>query len=227
MTETLTRRSGYAEATGRPAVMATRGMVATSHYLASAAGLAMLQRGGSAVDACIAANATLCVTYGHMAGLGGDCFAQVWDPNARQVQALNGSGRVGEHVTIDAYRSRGHDAIPVRGPLAAITVPGAVDAWAELHARFGKLEWSELFEPAIRYSAEGFPISRKFRDFIAQYADTLRQFEATARVFLRRDSAPREGDLLVLHAAAREQHVAREREARDFGRLRTLRRGDQ
>ena len=72
MTETLTRRSGYAEATGRPAVMATRGMVATSHYLASAAGLAMLQRGGSAVDACIAANATLCVTYGHMAGLGGD-----------------------------------------------------------------------------------------------------------------------------------------------------------
>ncbi len=97
-------------------------MVSTSHYLASVAGHAMFEKGGSAVDAIIAANATLGVVYGHMAGLGGDLFAQVWDPGTGKVAALNASGFSGEKATIDFYREKGLDAIHQRGPLAAITV---------------------------------------------------------------------------------------------------------
>jgi gamma-glutamyltranspeptidase/glutathione hydrolase len=89
------------QTTGRPVTMSTKHMAASSHYLASAAALEMLDRGGSAVDALIAANATLAVVYNHMAGLGGDLFAQVWDPKDGKVAALNGSGRSGEKVTLD------------------------------------------------------------------------------------------------------------------------------
>jgi gamma-glutamyltranspeptidase len=179
--------------TGRPVTMGTRAMVATSHYLASAAGLRMLHDGGSAVDALIAANATLCVVYGHMAGLGGDLFAQVWDPRTKDVAALNASGRSGERVTIDAYRAQGWDEIRPRGPLAANTVPGVVSGWAALHERHGRLEWARLFAPAIAYAEEGFPLSAKFGDYIAEYADTLRPFETTARIYLPGGHAPRPG----------------------------------
>jgi gamma-glutamyltranspeptidase/glutathione hydrolase len=136
-------------------------MVASPHHLASRAGLEVLRRGGSAVDACIAMNATLAVVYPHMAGLGGDLFAQVWDPKEHAVRALNASGRAGGQVTIEAYRSRGHRSIPERGPLAASTVPGAVDGWARLHDRFGRLDWQALFADAIRHAEIGFPITAK------------------------------------------------------------------
>ncbi|MEW5746800.1 MAG: gamma-glutamyltransferase [Nitrospirota bacterium] len=185
----------YRQSTGRPVTMGTRAMVSTSHYLASAAGFSMLDRGGSAVDALIAANATLAVVYNHMAGLGGDLFAQVWDPKTSKVEALNGSGRSGERVTIDAYRSKGWDKIHPRGPLAANTVPGAVDAWKQLHQRYGKLEWKELFRPAIQH-ARGFPISQKFRDYIEQYSDMLQGFETASSILLPGGRAPRAGAIL-------------------------------
>lgn len=185
----------YEYATGRPVVMGTRSMVATSHYLASAAGFSMLDRGGSAVDALIAANATLAVVYNHMAGLGGDLFAQVWNPKTGKVEALNGSGRSGEQATIDVYRSKGGEAINPRGPLAANTVPGVVDAWQKLHERYGKLEWKELFGPALRH-AHGFPISQKFRDYIEQYSGMLQGFETAAAIFLPGGRAPRSGTIL-------------------------------
>lgn len=173
--------------------MGTRGAVASSHYLASAAGLDVLREGGSATDACIAMNATLCVVYDHMAGLGGDVFAQVWDPSDGKVHALNGSGRSGSKVTIDAYRSAGHDEIPARGPMAANTVPGVVDGWAQLHDRFGKLDWERLFEDPIEHADSGFPISRKFRDYIDQKSDDLEPFETTRGIFLPQGRAPRAG----------------------------------
>lgn len=185
----------YKYATGRPVVMGTRAMVATSHYLASAAGFSMLDRGGSAVDALIAANAALAVVYNHMAGLGGDLFAQVWDPKTGKVEALNGSGRSGEQVTIDVYRSKGWDNIHPRGPLVANTVPGAVDAWHRLHERYGKLQWKELFRPAITF-ANGFPVSQKFRDYIEQYSAMLQESETAAAIFLPGGRAPKAGALL-------------------------------
>jgi len=188
-------RDSYQQATGRSVTSGTHGMIASSHYLASAAGGEVLQRGGSAVDACIAANATLAVVYNHMAGLGGDLFAQVWDPDTGRVQALNGSGRAGERVTIDTYRAQGWDEIKPRGPLAANTVPGVVSGWQELHNRYGKLEWADLFRRPMQYAQEGFPISQKFRDYIAEYADTLRQFDRTASVYLPDGRAPSAGRL--------------------------------
>lgn len=186
---------GYAYATGRPVVMSGRSMIAASHYLASAAGHSMLERGGSAVDAAIAANATLCVVYNHMAGLGGDVFAQVWSPQTGSVTAINGSGRAGEHADIELYTSMEWKKIEPRGPLAAITVPGVVHAWSELHKRFGKIPWQNLFDYAIGHARRGFPISEKFADYIADYADTLRQFESTARIYLPGGRAPRAGSI--------------------------------
>lgn len=189
-------RQGYAYVTGRPVVMGTRHMIATSHYLASSAGFSALDRGGSAVDALIAANSVLCVVYNHMAGLGGDLFAQVWSPDSGIVMALNGSGRSGERADAALYRSRGWEDIHARGPLAANTVPGVVHAWSELHKKFGKLEWGELFASAIGHARNGFPVSRKFSDYIAKYADTIREFGTTARVFLPGGGAPPAGSIL-------------------------------
>lgn len=191
----MTLQEGYDKATGRPVVMGTRGMMAASHYLASAAGYTMLRRGGSAADAAIACNATLAVVYNHMAGLGGDVFAQVWDPDSGEVYAMNGSGRSGENVTIDRYRAEGWDEIEPRGPLAANTVPGVVAGWSKIHERFGRLDWAELFEPAIEYAANGFPISPKFRDYIHSYRDTLSQYDEASRIFLAGGNAPTAGAL--------------------------------
>src|SRR5215475_15075883 len=115
--------------TGRPPTHAPRGVVATPHYLASEAGLQILQRGGSAVDAAIAANAVLCVAYPHMAGLGGDGFWLIAEPSG-QVHAINGSGPAARAATLDYYRPRAVDnEIPARGPLSILTVPGAIDGW--------------------------------------------------------------------------------------------------
>lgn len=209
-------RQGYEHATGRPVVMGTRGMVASSHYLASAAGIHTLRMGGSAVDACIAINATLAVIYNHMAGLGGDVFAQVWDPGEGTVQALNGSGRSGENVTIDAYQQQGWEEIHPRGPLAANTVPGVVDGWAKLHDRYGKLDWAELFQPAIQYAGEGYPISQKFRDYIESYRQTLQQFDTTAQLYLRNGHAPQAGTLFKQPDLANSYELIANQGARAF-----------
>jgi gamma-glutamyltranspeptidase len=145
---------------GRAAARGSTGMVATPHSLASAAGLAALRRGGSAVDAAIVANAVLCVVYPHMAGLGGDGFWLIHE-EGRGVQALNASGPAAALATVDYYRERGHgDAIPERGALAALTVPGAVDGWRLAHERHGRLDWDALFHDAIRYAREGVAVSR-------------------------------------------------------------------
>ncbi len=149
----------------RPTVLALRGMVASPHYLASAAGLRMLQAGGNAIDAAIAAAAVCSVVYPHMCSIGGDNFWLIYDAKAKAVRALNGSGRSGERCSIVLYhRMGGLNAIPARGFLAANTVPGAVDGWATAH-EYGRsslgttLVWSALLEEAVAYAESGFPVS--------------------------------------------------------------------
>jgi len=179
---------------GRPVTMGTRHMAASSHYLASLAGYDVLEAGGSAADAVIAINAVLAVVYPHMSGLGGDFFCQVWDPREGQVRALNASGRSAARASIELYRSRGHAGIiPVRGPLAALTVPGAIDGWWELHQRYGRLDWERLFQPAIRYAGEGFPLTPKFQASIAANSEVLSQYEATAAAYLPGGRPPKAG----------------------------------
>src|SRR5690554_559897 len=181
--------------TGRPPTYAQRGMVSTPHVLASAAGLDALQRGGSAVDAAIAANAVLCVVYPHMAGLGGDGFWLIAGNGVEGgVQALDAAGPSARAATIERYQGHAVDgAIPVRGPLAALTVPGTVDGWRQAHERHGRLPWAELFDDAIHYAREGIPVSRSLADWLAADRTILAEYPSTARVYLPAGEPSREG----------------------------------
>ncbi|MET8862585.1 gamma-glutamyltransferase [Nonomuraea sp. NPDC004580] len=136
---------------------APSGMVCSVDHLASAAGLAMLERGGSAADAAIAANAVLAVVAPHMCGLGGDLFALVHD--GATVTALNASGRAGSGADPARLRAEGHTRMPHLHDIRSVTVPGCVDGWAALHGRHGRLPMAELLAPAIRLASAGFPAS--------------------------------------------------------------------
>jgi gamma-glutamyltranspeptidase/glutathione hydrolase len=139
----------------------THGAVVAPHHLASAAGLAILRAGGSAVDAAIATNAVLGVVMPQSCGLGGDAFWLIWDAATGTQLALNGSGRAASRVDAAALRASSGGAIPMRGP-AAITVPGAVRSWGDAHERFGRLAPDSLLAPAIELARDGVPVSARF-----------------------------------------------------------------
>jgi gamma-glutamyltranspeptidase len=195
--------------TGRPSTRVPRGVVSTPHYLASSAGLNALQHGGSAVDAAIAANAVLCVAYPHMAGLGGDGFWLIAEPGGC-VHGLNASGPAAHLATLDYYRPRAVDGeIPSRGPLSILTVPGAIDGWRTAHEKFGRLAWSDLFEPAITYARDGVPVSRSLVDWLVQDVPILTKYPLTAAIFLPGGRVPAEGQRLVQADLARSlQEIA-------------------
>ncbi|MGH9214794.1 MAG: gamma-glutamyltransferase [Acidimicrobiales bacterium] len=135
------------------------GMVAAADNLASSAGVAALRAGGSAADAALAAGAVLAVTNQHQCGLGGDLFALVHRPG-QPVAALCAAGRAGSGADAGGPRREGLDRLPLRGNILAVTVPGCVDGWTELHARFGRLPLARVLEAAISYAERGFPASR-------------------------------------------------------------------
>jgi oxamate amidohydrolase len=189
--------------TGRPPVLAQRGMIATSHYLASEAGLRTLRAGGSAVDGAIAANAVLCVAYPHMAGLGGDGFWLLHHPEQDRVRAINASGPSARAATLDYYRKRDLDEIPARGALAALTVPGAVDGWRLAHEEFGRLAWERLFEDAIYYAREGLAVSRSLADWVHHDVPVFQEHGSSAKLYTDNLRPFREGERLVLADLAR------------------------
>jgi len=139
-------------------VHAGHGMVASADGLATQAGIAMLQAGGSAADAAIAANAVLAVTGPHMCGMGGDLFALVHHrPGPPAV--LNASGRAGTGADLERLRAEGHTTMPFRHDVRSVPVPGCVDGWLALHERFGRLPLADVLAPAIAYASQGFPAS--------------------------------------------------------------------
>jgi gamma-glutamyltranspeptidase / glutathione hydrolase len=142
----------------RSAVRAMNGMIATSQPLASAAGLRILQQGGNAIDAAVAAAAVLCVVEPMMVSPGGDLFAIVWNAKKRELKALNASGRAPLAASIDELKKRGFDTMPQNG-IHAITVPGAVDGWAKLLERYGTMKLAQVLQPAIDYAERGFPVT--------------------------------------------------------------------
>ena len=142
----------------RSEVLASNGMVATSHPLATQVGLDILKNGGTAIDAAIAANATLGLMEPTGCGVGGDLFAIIWDGKTEKLHGLNASGRSPKSLTIDHFAENGMEKIPSHGPLP-VSVPGAVDGWFELHARFGSISMKEVLAPAIQYAKEGFPLT--------------------------------------------------------------------
>jgi gamma-glutamyltranspeptidase/glutathione hydrolase len=190
--------------TGRPTTLATRGMVASPNHLASQAGLRLLQEGGNAVDAAVATSAALAVLYPQNTSLGGDLFALVYDARSDSVHALNASGRAARRATIGYYTSRGYRQIPSRGPLAALTVPGAVDGWGKLLERFGRLELGQVLRPAIEYAAHGPPVTDGLARWLAKDRDVLASYPNSAATYLRRDGRPPGlGDRLVQPGLAR------------------------
>jgi gamma-glutamyltranspeptidase/glutathione hydrolase len=178
----------------RSAVMARQGMAATSQPLATATAIRVLQQGGNAVDAAIAANAVLGVVEPMSCGLGGDLFAIVWDSKAKKLIGLNASGRSPAAATIDVFKSKGLSAIPTFGPLSW-SVPGCVDGWDQLLKKFGTKTWPELLGPAIDYAENGFSVSEIIADDWREAEPKLKEISTSAKCFLPGGIAPARGSV--------------------------------
>ncbi len=163
---------------GRSPVMASECAVSTSHSLATSTALTILKEGGNAVDAAIAASATLCVVEPHMTGIGGDCFAIVGQSDGT-LHGLNGSGRSAKNCSLDWYIENGFSDIP-EDSAHAVTVPGAVNAWETLHQRFGKTDFTRLFADAIHYAENGFAVAPRVAFDWARLVDKLSANESAA-----------------------------------------------
>jgi len=170
-----------------------RGIVATSQVLASQAGAHILERGGSAIDAAIAANAVLGVTEPMMNGIGGDLFLLYWDAKSGKLYGLNASGWAPQGLTIDFLKKQGITSMPDDG-IHSVTVPGAVDGWAKAHQRFGRLPWKDLFTPAIYYAEHGYSVPEIIHDFWGIGRAKLKQTEEAQRVFLPNGKPPAVGE---------------------------------
>lgn len=194
----------YKYASRRRVVHAKRGMVCTSQPLASQAGLTILQQGGNAIDAAIATAICQTIVEPTNNGLGSDCFALVW--TGGKLYGLNGSGYAPQRLTPEAVAASGAtEKMPLRG-WEAVTVPGAPSAWAELHKRFGRLPFAKLFEPAIYYAEQGYPVSPIVARFWQEGIDALTPYKnnpAIAPWFATFDVhgngiAPQTGELVTL-----------------------------
>src|SRR5919197_4186937 len=142
----------------RSVVYGRNGMIATSQPLASAAGLKMLQDGGNAIDAAVPAAAVLAVVEPSMTGIGGDLFAIVYDAKTKTLRALNASGRSAYAATPGVFAARQLTRVPVTGVLS-VTVPGVVEGWSELLAKYGTIPLSKAVAPAVGYARDGFPVA--------------------------------------------------------------------
>jgi len=180
--------------TTRSETIAKHGMVATSQPLATEAGLDVLKKGGTAIDAAIAANAVLGLVEPTGNGIGGDIFALIWDAKTKKLYALNGSGRSPQSLTLDYFKSKSMDGIPGSGALS-VSVPGCVDGWFELHKKFGKMPMKELLTPAIQYAREGFPVSEVIAASWKGYSNGLKRFDNWRNLYMPGGQTPGKGDI--------------------------------
>jgi gamma-glutamyltranspeptidase / glutathione hydrolase len=195
------RPSGASFATRSPA-LGLNGAAGTAHPLATQTAIAMLKRGGSAVDAAIAANAVLGFVEPVSSGLGGDCFAFVWDPKVGKLAGMASSGRSPKALTLETVRARAKDgAIPALGAVS-VSTPGCLDGWWTLHQRYGKLQWAELFEPAI-YACEngdptpqiiGYYLKRNMMAFIRLKSE-IEEIDNAMHTYMPNGVAPNEYDV--------------------------------
>jgi len=186
----------------RPLVMGTEWMITADHPLAAQAGAAVLEAGGNAVDAAVAANLVLGVVRPHMCGLGGDLFALIYAAKAGRFKALNASGRAPARASLEFYRSRGHTVMPENGILTA-TVPGAIAGWQAALERYGTLGLDRLLARAIDYAEGGFPMYQELRVALEQRRDLLARSPAAAETFLPGGRIPEVGRRLVQPRLAR------------------------
>jgi gamma-glutamyltranspeptidase / glutathione hydrolase len=186
----------------RSAAYGVNGAAGTAHPIATLTAIETLKRGGSAIDAAIAANACLGFLEPTSSGLGGDCFAFVWDPKLNKVVSLAGSGRSPKSLSLEIQRSRAKNGSIA--PLGAVSVstPGACDAWWTLHQRYGKLKWAELFAPAIHLCEEGVPVPQIIGAYIDRNLQGFRragsgveETENAMHTYAPGGKAPHEGDV--------------------------------
>jgi gamma-glutamyltranspeptidase/glutathione hydrolase len=181
--------------TTRPELRGTFGMVASTHWLASGAGMAVLERGGNAFDAAVAAGFVLQVVEPHLNGPGGDVPAIVWPAERGEPVVVCGQGPAPEAATIDVYRSLGLDLVPGTGPYAAV-VPGAFDAWCLMLRDFGTWELADVLEAAIGYAAGGYPVVPGIRSAVLGLP---REWTSSAEIYA---SVPEAGQLFRNRALA-------------------------
>ena len=209
----------YPYASRRTLVYGRRGMVATSQPLAAQAGLQILQAGGNAIDAAIAAAACLTVTEPTSNGIGGDAFAIVWFN--QDLHGLNASGPAPTMLSLEALHRRGMNEMPVHGPVP-VTVPGAPAAWAALAEAFGRLPLTTTLQPAIDHARQGYPVTpvaarnwqRGVEKAAAHYRDPVH--EAWWNTFAPEGRAPKAGEVWRSEAHARTLEKIAGSQARDF-----------
>jgi len=178
----------------RSEVMARNGIACTSHPLATSAALDILRKGGSAVDAAIAANAVLGVVEPHVNGMGGDLYAIVYEAKTKKLHGLNGSGRSPYTLTLDTFKRRGIQYIPALGPLP-VSVPGCVDGWFTLHGKFGKKPMSEVLSYAIGYARDGFAVADEASHSWQRVDAIYGKFPNVRDVYLPGGKAPKRGEI--------------------------------
>jgi gamma-glutamyltranspeptidase/glutathione hydrolase len=180
---------------GRSMVISQTGIVASESPLASKAGAAILERGGNAVDAAIAAHAVMTVVAPMWNGIGGDLFAIVYDAKSGKYYGLNASGWAAAAQSVERLREKGLREMPGRG-IEPVTVPGSVDGWQKLLDRFGKKKMNEVLAPAIQVAEDGYPVTEWIALHFASNVDLLRDNEAAAKTYLISDRAPRMGEVM-------------------------------
>jgi len=179
---------------GRSAVVATNGIVATSHPLAAQIGLDVLKSGGNAVDAAIATSAAIGLVEPMSCGVGGDLFAIVWDAKTKKLHGLNANGAAPMKMTRALFAEKGLKEIPERGPLTW-SVPGCVDGWDELRRKFGTMTLGQILAPSIAYAEKGVPVPEVIAGYWRAGERILRQDDDTAKVYLPGGRAPRLGEV--------------------------------
>nr|WP_221191996.1 gamma-glutamyltransferase [Microbulbifer rhizosphaerae] len=178
----------------RSPVLARNGMAATSQPLATQIALDILKRGGSAVDAAIAANAAQGLMEPTGSGIGGDLFAIVWSADDGKLYGLNASGRSPRALTFEYFAQNHLDKIPSHGPLP-VSAPGAVDGWFELHKKFGRLPMEEVLAPAIDYAEKGFPVTQLVAYYWNRSVPLLEKYPGFRETYMPNGRAPMEGEI--------------------------------
>ena len=178
----------------RSEVIAPEAMAATSHPLATQIALDVMRRGGSAVDAAIAANAALGLMEPTGNGIGGDFFAIVWDPKTAKLHGYNGSGRSPKSLSLKWFQDQGYTDIPPHGPLP-VTVPGTVDGWFALHGRFGRLPMADVLKPTVDYARKGHPIHETIAYYWNRSVPVLSKWPGFTEQFTIDGRAPRKNEM--------------------------------
>ena len=178
----------------RSEVIGQNGMAATSHPLATQTAIDVLKSGGNAIDAAIAANAVLGLVEPTGCGIGGDLFAIVWDEKTNQLYGLNSSGPASKKMSIDYVKQQGFEKIPAYGALP-VTVPGAVAGWSALHNKFGKLPFENLFNNAIDYANNGFPVTELIAYYLERSSSVFKDYENFSSVWMPSGATPKKGEI--------------------------------